>query len=196
MIWGDILKEINSNYFNQQTEETLSVIVSRGLLEEKYKENKWLGNDPCTIEQIEILENKLGAKLPISYKDFLLISNGFKNIAPMMGNINPIEKVNWLKETDQEWLEIINQFNYDVSDDKYFDYTENQQSPNFRNEYLKDCLKISDWEDGVIILLNPIIKYESEWEVIEYGTWFPGAKRYRSFLEYMIAKKNSDPTLW
>lgn len=196
MTWTEILNQINDNYFNQQTHETLEKSKLLGYLDNETIKNKWLGNNPCTSDQIKNLELKLGVTIPTSFKDFLLVSNGFKNIAPMVGNLNPIERIDWVKNTEQEWLEIISKFNYPVSDEKYFDYSENQDSAYFRNEYLKDCLKISEWEDGVIILLNPNVKYDSEWEVIEYGTWYPGASRFKSFFDYMIAKKNCDVTLW
>ena len=37
------------------------------------------------------------------------------------------------------------------------------------------------------IFLNPLVKHGEEWEVLEYATWYPGAQRYRSFLEYLQA---------
>jgi hypothetical protein len=195
MTWKDILTQINPNYFSQQTDESLGELVQQGFLDAETAKNKWLGNHPCYAEQIRNLESRLAVALPPSFKEFLFVSNGFKSIASLTGDIFSTEKIDWVINTEQEWLDILGGFHRPVSDEEYFDYSGNQDSAYFRSEYIKDCLKISEWQDGVIVLLNPTIKHGAEWEVIEHGTWYPGAYRYKSFFDFMLAKKNNGATL-
>ncbi|RYE57358.1 MAG: hypothetical protein EOP48_05980 [Sphingobacteriales bacterium] len=72
-----------------------------------------------------------------------------------------------------------------MSDEAYFDYSDEQASYNCKHQYILESLTVSEWGDAMCIYLNPIIKHGEEWEVLEYATWYPGIRRYRSFEEFL-----------
>ncbi len=148
--------------------------------------NNWLGFQKADLINIEKKEQELGIKLPPSYREFLEITNGFRQISLFSGNLYPIEQINWTKKKDPEFLEIFNiEDDIDISDKDYFVYNENQRSVLFKVEYLYETLQISDWLDGSVIFLNPKVKFGEEWEAWIYANWFPGAKRYKSFYKLL-----------
>lgn len=157
----------------------------------KIAEN-WLGFDSADLEQIEKKEEELGATLPPSYKEFLLTTNGFRQISLFAGSLFPIAEIDWTKNEDPEFLEIFD--NYDdisVTDENYFVYGEDQRSEYFKVEYLRETLQVSEWVDGAVIFLKPLIKFGDEWEAWLYANWFPGAHRYRSFRELIEGEFHS-----
>ena len=59
---------------------------------------------------------------------------------------------------------------------------------NLRREYLEHTLEISTHGDSSVYLLNPkVVGTDSEWEAWFFANWSPGADRYRSFAEMMLA---------
>jgi cell wall assembly regulator SMI1 len=181
-----ILKKINNDFFSENSTHDLQEWVENGLIESKVVDRKWLGNAPASVEDIERLESRLFTKLPESYKEFLLTSNGFRSISSFLDNLLPAEKIDWAKNTEEAWwFDLLEQQEYEVSDEEYFNYSQPQNETTFRGQYFRQALKISEWNQGMCIFLNPIIKFGQEWEVLEYATWFPGARRYKSFKDFL-----------
>lgn len=89
---------------------------------------------------------------------------------------------------NQSWIDgwwILPQQNIpSVPDEQYFVYGKNLYQP-LRTEYMQTALQISDDEEGDIILLNPKIIHDGEWEVWLFSCRPPGAKRYHSFQEML-----------
>ena len=132
-------------------------------------------------------EKYLGITLPPSYKDFLLTSNGFRFISFFLDNLFPIEKIEWARNTEEDWwFQLLANSGIEVSDEQYFYYGKDQDTVLGRDEYFKESLKVSNWYDGMCVFLNPIIKFGDEWEVLVYATWYPGTRRFRSFKEFLI----------
>lgn len=141
-------------------------------------------NQGATEEEINLLEERLQTKLPLSYKNFLIASNGF-TILNEFCKLYGTDEIKWFIEENQEWAEIWDD-GYDVSDEAYFQYGEHQNCGLIRGKYMKTALQISWEEDGYVYLLNPkIIDSRNEWEAWDFGSKLPGAYRYRSFWEMM-----------
>jgi hypothetical protein len=187
MEWKEILKSINQDFFQDRTNEELLEGVEYGWIDPHVYDSKWLGFPPASPESIFAREDLLGMKLPPSYKDFFLHSNGFRDISPFLNNLFPVEEINWAVnfETERK-LTIWQTLGIEVSDEKYNIYGPDQDPVWYRPEYIKDSLKICEWCDGMCVYLNPLINFDREWEVIVYANWYPGARRYKSFKEYMI----------
>lgn len=151
----------------------------------------WLGFPPASPESINAKEQELKVALPPSYREFLLTTNGFRQISFFAGHLFPVEKIGWTKDIDPDFLKILNEFDVPVSDEQYFVYGDKQRSELFRLEYLNATLQISEWVDGSVILLNPLVKFGEEWEAWVYANWYPGAHRYRSFRELIEAELTS-----
>ncbi|MHC5739910.1 SMI1/KNR4 family protein [Nostoc sp.] len=138
----------------------------------------------ATEEDIIELEKKLQTKLPLSYRNFLLSSNGFV-ILDEYCELFGIAQINWFIVQNRDWAESWDD-NDDVSDEKYFQYGEHQDCIWIRGKYMKTALQISSSEDGYVYLLNPlIIDDRKEWEAWDFGNKLPGAYRYRSFWDMM-----------
>lgn len=155
----------------------------------------WLGFPPAEDDEIDALEERLGAKLPASYRTFLQTSNGWRDAGAFIYDLLPASGVTWFRDTHQDWIDVWLEAGVEyggphpVSDEDYFVYGPEQKPENFRDEYWCASLAISSRGDGAIYLLNPMIMTtEGEWEAWFFANWAPGADRYRSFWEMMQAE--------
>jgi len=160
----------------------------------------WLGFPPATEEQLTRLETRLGATLPPSYRDFLKISNGWRQTGTSIWRMWSTEEIDWFRVRNAEWIEayvdpIDGLGGLSLTDEEYLVYGETQDSVRFRVEYLESALEVSDIGDSAIFLLNPkVVTPDGEWEAWFFGNWLPGANRYRSFAELMEAEYQSFQT--
>jgi hypothetical protein len=173
--WINLLQKISLTIHNKVKDNMIyydkSIITSN-----------WLGFDGAELKAIEEKEKSLGIKLPPSYKEFLLVTNGFKQISLFSGSLYPVEEIDWTKKKDPDFLEIFDKHDdVSISEDDYFTYGDDQRSECFKVSFLNETLQISEWIDGSVILLNPMVKFGEEWEAWVYANWLPGARRYKSF---------------
>jgi cell wall assembly regulator SMI1 len=182
-----ILQDLNDDFFLDNTPSDIERQIESGHVDESSISKKWIGYPPVTIQDIIEKERLLGMTFPPSYKRFLLTSNGFRNISPFIYRLLSLQQIDWAKNTEEQWwLDMCAEKEYDVSDEDYFDYSDEQDSVNCRAEYILESLKISEWGDAMCVYLNPVVKHGDEWEVLEYASWFPGIRRYKSFEEFLI----------
>jgi hypothetical protein len=149
----------------------------------------WLGYPGATEEQIKKAELRLGTTLPPAYREFLKVTNGWRQLSPFIYNLWSTEEIKWFALRNQDWIDAYVQpyaALESVPDEEYFVYGDEQDSVLIRVEYLQTALEISDTGDSSILLLNPqIVTAGGEWEAWFFATWLPGATRYRSFWEMM-----------
>jgi hypothetical protein len=169
----------------------------------------WLGYNGASEIEIVALENRLGKRLPPSYRTFLAETNGWRNCGPFIYKLWPCSDVRWFQDRNQDWIDAyVHPENNGIeiiypngrsrpeprrlTDEEYLVYGEEQDSCRFRTEYLQSALEISDVGDSAILLLNPEIVTETgEWEAWLFANWMPGAHRYRSFRELMEGEHES-----
>jgi hypothetical protein len=192
---SELLKSINVDFFKAiEIDENGR---RRAEIDQSVFTHKWLGYPPASEIAIAEKERQLRTNLPQSYREFLLFSNGFRDISPFIHNLYSIEEIDWAKNIeDPWWLSLIESDPIKTSDENYLIYDDTQRSEWDRPEYFRNSLKISDWWDGCCLFLNPMIKHDNEWEVLVYATWFPGTHRYRSFKEFLINTHNSNQSLY
>ena len=172
----------------------------------------WLGYPGATDKQITKLETRLKRQLPPSYREFLKVTNGWRQTAKDDDSFSHklwstdevggfvIRHPLWIKafaerhetadmtlidpdELDDCWNPI------GIPDDEYFVYGEEQDPSKLRVEYLKAAIEISDVGIDSIYLLNPqVVNSEGEWEAWFFADYLPGADRYPSFREMMEAE--------
>jgi hypothetical protein len=187
MTTHDILQQISNDFFEDNNTSDIEEMIENGIIDKEVKDIKWLGFPPANEQEILRREKYLGTTLPPSYKDFLLTSNGFRFISFFLDNLFPIEKIEWARNTEENWwFQLLENSGIEVSDEQYFYYGKDQDTVLSRDEYYRESLKISNWYDGMCVFLNPMIKSGDEWEVLVYATWYPGTKRFRSFKEFLI----------
>ncbi|MFC4465346.1 SMI1/KNR4 family protein [Streptomyces xiangluensis] len=163
---------------------------------------RWLGSGGATTEEVDALEDRLGATLPTSYQQFLLTSNGWLNTTHDIDRILPVREVGWARDLDPDlvtgWTDGHGDAGFRVDDEEYFVYGEAQDPVSFRPEYLPHTLKISHTPEATdVYLLNPcVVTPEGEWEAWYLAHWLPGAVRYRSFWELMNGQYRSFRGEW
>ncbi len=192
----ETIKQINEDFFLLNDRSFIEMHIKSKSVDKKSVKNRSLGFAPATQKSINLKQEYLGVQLPPSYVKFLRISNGFRNISPFLDNLFPIEKVDWTKNTEDQWsLEMFNDEVDDVSDEKYFYYEDDQDPVWSRTRYISESLKISEWYHGMCVFLNPVITFGDEWEVLVYATWYPGIHRYKSFGEFLLKTHASNQRL-
>lgn len=135
-------------------------------------------------------EKRLKTSFPPSFRSFLNYSNGWEHITDGLSFFGT-DELRWFREEHQEWIDIWNKDPIDTSDELYFNYGPDQDCTHMRAGYLQHCLQLSTTEDGYVFLLNPrIIDTRSEWEAWDFGPKLPGAYRYPSFWEMMVAQRD------
>ena len=192
----ETIKLLNEDFFLLNDAESIEMYVEGKGIDKESVQKKSLTYDPATKSAINAKEKSLGVKLPPSYIEFLLVSNGFKIISPFLDNLFPIEKIDWAKNLEEKWLlDMYSSDASEVSDEQYFYYEEDQDPALSRNRYIPESLEISEWYDGMCVFLNPVIKFGDEWEVLVSATWYPGIRRYKSFREYLWETHESNRRL-
>jgi len=184
--WKELLTQWNKEILESESREFLSpeVIAS-----------KWIGYPGATEPQIAQAEERLGRKLPPSYREFLKFSNGWGMTTSFIDKLWSVEEIEWYAARHQELIDAwrLGRRHYfeskPIPDTEYFIYGERQNPGIFRDEYLQTALEISDIGDSALYLLNPQVATEDgEWEAWFFASWLPGANRHRSFWELMQAE--------
>jgi hypothetical protein len=152
----------------------------------------WLGYPPASEVQIRQAEERLGVRLPRSYREFLQVTNGWLGVGDVGVRLWSTIELDWFRSGNREMIddllegaqhgaETYNQ-SLGVPDEVYFQYGDAQLPANMREEYLETALQISDVVDSAVYLLNPrVVAADGEWEAWFFATWLAGARRYPSF---------------
>ena len=152
-------------------------------------ESEWLGFPKTSEEKIVDTEARLGTKLPPSYREFLKVTNGWLEY-PGVIKLRGIDELCWFYIENQEWINIwITSCKNSplISDEEYLIYGKKSEEY-VRLEYLQTSLQISDVSDGEVMLLNPKIIHNNEWEAWLFSNHIPGARRYRSFWKMLTTR--------
>ena len=186
--WSDLLKKWNDKFFIASSESDLETTYADWYPDERAKKD--CTKAPASEADIQLLEQRLGKPLPPSYRNFLLASNGWTFMETFSELFNT-QKVDWLSNLNPglaDWE------GHEISDEEYFDYSDLRYESGVRPHHMESVLQISNYEDGYVYLLNPLIIDErGEWECFDFGTKVSGGHRYRSFWD-MIHKFYRDGT--
>ncbi|MEV4567255.1 SMI1/KNR4 family protein [Nonomuraea sp. NPDC049419] len=133
---------------------------------------------PATEAEVREVEERIGVGLPPSYRQFLLVANGWGSDDDCL--LLSVQEAGWLRDVDPSRAETWSAA-ASVPDELYFVYGPEQDSSHYRGEYVPGTFLAGYWDDGVA-LLNPHVRTaEGEWEAWYLAPWKPGATRYRSF---------------
>ena len=182
-------------FLEEYSRDLLANRSIRGKVPESVLSSRWMGFDSARPEQLSKREQRIGADLPQSYKEFLAVSNGWRESGGFIYDVFPCENVEWFHENNQDWIDAYvepSQGEPPLSMSEHCVYGDGQDPCRFRVEFLQSALLISDVGDSAVYLLNPEVKTRSgEWEAWFFANWNPGAVRYRSFLDLMQGERRS-----
>ncbi|WP_414548051.1 SMI1/KNR4 family protein [Anabaena sp. CCY 0017] len=188
--WENLLKEFSLKLIEYDIKECRDDITREPKLTPELRKSGWLGYPGATEQQIISAESRLGIKLPPSYREFLKISNGWRNSDWTEMKLWSTDELEQFSTRNQDWIDAWVPYTDErptVPDHVYFAYGEEQDCINLRREYLQNALEISsDSDDGDILLLIPDVVFDDEeLEAWHFGDKLPGANRYPSFYELM-----------
>ncbi|MFI7052337.1 SMI1/KNR4 family protein [Streptosporangium canum] len=137
----------------------------------------WLGTTGAGEAGIARHEERLGMRLPPSYREFLQITDGWDEYSHSCLRLMPLAEVGWTRDVDPELARIWDQLEDDSdSQDQWY----------LHQESMSGSLYISEYIEGQVYLLNPhVVGPDGEWEAWDFATWHPGEVRYRSFWDLM-----------
>jgi hypothetical protein len=181
------------DFLAQWSQELLASRTVRERLSAEVIAASWLGYPGATEAQLAQAEARLGILFPPSYREFLKVTNGWREAGYFIHKLWSTEEIEWHAVRHQDlidaWLEGSGG-PHPVPDEEYFVYGEGQTD--FREEYLQTALEISEDDprgDGVYLLNPQIVTPEGEWEAWFFAAWNEGATRYRSFWEMLHAER-------
>ncbi|MFW6640856.1 SMI1/KNR4 family protein [Nocardiopsis algeriensis] len=133
----------------------------------------WLGFDGATEEQIEALEERLGTRLPPSYRSFLAASDGWNVMGAFVYSLHGTSSVGWMRDLGSDW-----------GLGEHHLKKEGMVGP---------TLLVSDETDAQYWLLDAgDVSPDGEWAAYIWASWYPGlGERHGSFAELVAAERAS-----
>ncbi|MFD1930853.1 MULTISPECIES: SMI1/KNR4 family protein [Nonomuraea] len=162
-------------FLKRWSEEWLAVhdVEPRSAFEEPVIDG-WLGFPPASAAQVAAAEARLGRRLPPSLREFLLVTDGWRDAGSFVNRLRGADELGWLRDLDPMWAEIFE----DV-------YGEEDESGELA--MLRRALLISLEADAGILFLDPEdVDEHGEWAAYELFSWrATGPERHVSFYELM-----------
>lgn len=136
----------------------------------------WLGYEGADEQRIAALEDRLGTRLPPSYRSFLGASDGWSHPGPFMYEMCTTGALDWLDEDDADMY-------LGTHDDEPDGASKRVRGP---------VLLIADEGDAQWWLLDSgDVSQDGEWAAYTWSSWRPGlSDRYGSFAELVVAERN------
>ena len=134
-------------------------------------------------DEIQATEDRLGLRLPASYRDHLLAAAGLPGNHQL--TLLPVGEIDRFARCEAEWLAGWMEGYRSVPGPS----TPTEQLPDdpgdpatMPAEQLGDTIVVSTTADSRVLLINPgRMGAGGEWEAWDFATWYPGAYRHPSF---------------
>lgn len=156
----------------------------------------WIGSPRALEDRIAALETRLRMSLPPSYRSFLAVTDGWGPTSPFIDQVLSVDEVDWLSKLAPDTIEgvasgmgesvaIEHPMRTVQSITRLADYETPRETYDYDIAELAAALQVSGEGDGAMLLLNPRIRCDDEWEAWFFAHWLPGARRYPSFFALM-----------
>ena len=106
--------------------------------------------EPVAEPEVAAAEQRLGLTLPTSYRTFLSVTNGWGPLGPFIHRLFRIDEVARFAELNPDWVDAYG-----------------------GGEELESLVQISEVGDSAVLLLNPTVRDDGEWEAWFFATWGP-----------------------
>jgi len=135
--------------------------------------------------EVEAAELRLGVRFPPSYRSFLLEVGGLKNPHFEASRLLRPAELLWLRDVDAaliaEWMEPAEQIL------TFLDLPrgEAEEEGGWVMAHLQDALLISPAGETTLLLLNPKVVRDGEWQACTFNDWHPGGEIHATFEEML-----------
>ncbi|MFC3994359.1 SMI1/KNR4 family protein [Nocardiopsis sediminis] len=161
--WHAFLKRYSLEFLGS---EFLHAIEADGrrdpFVSEAQRSAEWLGFEPAGEEEILAAEQRLGVRLPPTYRNFLLTSNGWKMLSYAVDAF-PVTDIGWFPDVDPMLFEV-------WSDPDVIDI--NDEEDRARVRLLERSLLIAsdNGGSGHYLLLADSVAENGEWTAYQWWT--------------------------
>ncbi|PDP85414.1 cell wall assembly protein [Glycomyces fuscus] len=140
---------------------------------EEQRAASWLGHEGAAEERIAGLEERLGTRLPPSYRSFLAASDGWTSMGAFMYELRSTRTVGWLGDLRDGA----------APDEGYLEH----------EDLVGPVLLVSGDGDAQYWLLDAgDVSPDGEWAAYVWASWYPGlGGRHRSFADLVAAERAS-----
>lgn len=144
--------------------------------DEAARQGRWLGFPPASEELIAAMEERLGRRMPPSYREFLKVSDGWRHAGGFVSLLAGTTAAHW--HDNESGLA-----------DMFEEYQDEDAGPEERQEadIWRRGLQLDVASDITYVLLDPgDVGEDGEWAVYTWASWRAEApERYTSFYEFM-----------
>jgi len=155
-------------------------------LDEAVVRDGWLGFAPAAEEEIAAAEARLGVSLPPSLREFLAVTNGWRDAGNFIYRLASTAELGWLRDLDPGWIDAFGAAMdgaLDEDDDEYEGVT----------PMLRRALQLSLDGDCAVMFLDPgDVDAGGEWAGYWLASWSgEGPERFGSFYDLMYGQYKS-----
>ncbi len=151
---------------------------TRGEDDETARRARWLGFPPASEERIADMEERLGRRMPPSYREFLKVSDGWRHAGGFVWLLAGTGDARW--HNDASGLAVT-----------FEGYLDENAGPEERREadLWRRGLQLDVESDITHVLMDPDdVDEDGEWAVYTWSSWLAEPpKRHANFLEFMRA---------
>ncbi|TDD81459.1 SMI1/KNR4 family protein [Actinomadura rubrisoli] len=135
----------------------------------------WLGFAPAAPAEIAAAEERLGLRLPPSLREFLLVTNGWRDAGCFIYRLAGAAEIGFMRDLDSTWIDA---YGRPFGDQRY----EDTDGP-----LLNRAVQISLAGDASVLFLDPEnVDEHGEWAAYELASWSGRGPRHAgSFYDLM-----------
>ncbi|MFJ5774345.1 SMI1/KNR4 family protein [Streptomyces sp. NPDC093094] len=156
--------------------DSLSDDETRGEDDETARQARWLGFPPASDERIAAMEERLGRRMPPSYREFLKVSDGWRHAGGFVWLLAGTDDARW--HDDASGLAEI-----------FEEYLDEDAGPEERQEadLWRRGLQLDVESDITHVLMDPEdVDEHGEWAVYTWASWRAAPpERHANFVEFM-----------
>ncbi|MFD0561094.1 SMI1/KNR4 family protein [Kitasatospora saccharophila] len=150
----------------------------------------WLGFSPATEPEVAAAEARLGRPLPPSLREFLLVTDGWRETGPFIEELAGTTGLDWLRDTpERHWIGIWEEL-AGLSEGEEDEEDEYDEVAVAEARILARSLRLSLAGDAAVLLLDPEdVDADGEWAGYWLASWSgEGLQRHASFAELVRAQ--------